>query len=247
MQKVNEKTYAELAKEWDEIADKRYQQMANGIDNSYDKIITPFILDSTNKTDLTSLIDAGCGNGILLSKIESHAKASVGIDISKKNISIARNLCKTSKFDCCSIEEFSKKNKKLKATTIICCMVLMDTPSLTDTVSALSRLLKKNGNLIWVITHPFFWPRYWGYENEDWFKYSDSIPIEAFFKISNEETTFKTTHTHHPLWKYINTFHNNGLSIETISELMPIKNDNFNLENQPNYPRFLAGICRKLF
>ena len=50
-----------------------------------------------------------------------------------------------------------------------------------------------------MITHPFFWPKYWGYESEEWYKYNEEIFIENEFSISFEKEMGKTTYIHRPL------------------------------------------------
>jgi hypothetical protein len=58
-------------------------------------------------------------------------------------------------------------------------MTLMTAPDLRAFAKALATLLQARGRFVAILTHPCFWPRYWGYEEEPWFHYEREIFIEA--------------------------------------------------------------------
>jgi len=83
---------------------------------------------------------------------------------------------------------------------------------------ALARLLQIGGVFVATLAHPWFWPRYWGYEKEAWFSYSREIFIEAPFEISHHRTQFTTTHIHRPLEYYLAAFASFGFSLDALVE-----------------------------
>ena len=116
-------------------------------------------------------------------------------------------------------------------------MVLMDVVNINECIKAISNLLTKGGNFIFSITHPYFWPKYWKYENESWYNYSQELIIESEFKITNQTTSYKTTHIHRPLSMYTKLLKRFNFEIDSILE---IPND-----EKSNYPRFLIINCQK--
>jgi hypothetical protein len=66
-------------------------------------------------------------------------------------------------------------------------MVLMDVPALEQFMEAASKVLASRGAFLFSVAHPWFWPKYYGYADESWFRYSDEIFIEGPFRISQEQ------------------------------------------------------------
>ena len=59
-----------------------------------------------------------------------------------------------------------------------CCvsnMVFMSDPEIEQSLKNIYANLKNDGLLYIMITHPCFWPTYWGYQNEEWFNYYGEI------------------------------------------------------------------------
>ncbi|HEM3488538.1 TPA: methyltransferase domain-containing protein [Streptococcus suis] len=238
MKITNPKNNQDIAKEWDNIAIIRKNQIESKKDTSFHKILLPNILKELNKIDNLSekkLIDLGCGSGYLTNYLSLSVKNTVGIDISVKNIELAKEKYSKNnlRFYNFAIEDFQIDHYDIGVAN----MVLMDTMNLETCISSISNLLNNNGNFIFSITHPSFWPKYWKYEEESWYKYSKELIIEAEFRIANEATNYRTTHIHRPLETYINLLSKYNFKIESISELP--NND------KDSYPRFLIVNCKK--
>lgn len=234
MKEVYKKNNLDIEKEWDNIALLRNTQIKNKVDVSFHKILVPNIIEQLKYVDNISekkLIDLGCGSGYLTNILSSYVKEAVGVDISSKNIEIAKkNFSKPNlHFYKSAIEHFKGCDYEIAVSN----MVLMDVINLERCVKSISDLLQKNSTFIFSITHPQFWPKYWGYEDMRWFDYSREIIIESNFKITNENTTFKTTHIHRPLENYLNLLAKYNFEAKNIVQLPNI--------NEDIYPRFWIG------
>src|SRR5258708_3682042 len=87
---VPDKNIADIRLEWDRIAKLRQDQIGHGLDLSYSHVLEPTLLDFTAGCDCTSVLDVGCGVGILTARLAETSKNVVGIDISGASIALAR-------------------------------------------------------------------------------------------------------------------------------------------------------------
>ncbi|WP_176720436.1 class I SAM-dependent methyltransferase [Desulfuribacillus stibiiarsenatis] len=250
MRPVKNKTYDDIASEWDEFAQIRSRQIVEGIDLSYHNVLIPCIFNLASKSDLSNVLDMGCGAGYLTYKLSKKAKKVIGVDLSRDNISIAQqNYGSNKKIDFIhsSIEDYADIAEKPEFSLAIANMTLMDVIKLDDVLSSVSKLLKKEGQFIFTITHPCFWPFYWKYADEEWFEYTKEIIIEAMFSISLQDTSeHLTTHVHRPLEMYFNSIERNGLKIDRIIEPLPTDEIANKYPKKWEYPRFLAVRCKKV-
>ena len=116
-------------------------------------------------------------------------------------------------------------------------MVFMDDPEWKDSLIHIVEMLAPKGRLLMTITHPCFWPKYWGYQDEPWFNYSEEIFIQGDFSITMEKQIGITTHIHRPLSSYLSTLIQTGLKIEKIAELTSEKA--MPSTDKQKYPRFI--------
>lgn len=248
MKKTEFKSNLEIAEEWDEIAHIRHQQIKNESDISFHRILMPNIIKIIEEIDnpFKTIIDIGCGTGYLTQEISKYATNVIGVDISEKSIEIANQeygYIDNISFKKISIEE-TDCGSIGKFTLAVANMVLMDIPDLNNSMAALSDILTKDANFIFTITHPFFWSKYWGYDNEDWYNYDEEIFVESAFKISNESTNKMTSHIHRPLSMYFQTLKANGFKIIDVSEPMPSEEVLKLYPKAWEYPRFLIIHCK---
>lgn len=79
-----------IESQWDKLANIRNTQQRDLHDETYENYLKPTILDLLKKSDLSHVLDLGCGNGYLTEFIAKQAKRVTGIDISHENIKIAK-------------------------------------------------------------------------------------------------------------------------------------------------------------
>ena len=247
IQPVINKGYTEVIKEWDEIAEVRLNQIENGQDLSFKYVLAPTILDLLGGCNLSKVVDFGCGTGTLTKMIACKSDYIIGVDISKKNIELARENSRNFNnidFVNIDIESFVSKVKKGTFTTAVAGMTLMTVLNLDKVLETTRAILKSGANFVFTITHPCFWPLYWDYAKEEWFDYAKEIPIEANFKTSlaNYDRCV-TTHVHRPLSMYFNSLIKNGFSINKIIEPMPSHEIQKAYPTKWVYPRFLGVQC----
>ncbi len=215
------------------------------IDITYRRILIPSVLSLVSRETADIILDAGCGVGYLTSLLTDHASRVVGVDPSLESIKIARRKYGSQiDFIEATVESYSQHTSE-KFDLIVVNMVLMDILNLEDFMKAISYLLRQDGALIFTMTHPWFWPRYYGYADKRWFRYSQELAIEAPFKITAEpDCPLVSTHIHRPLETYIQGFWRAGLSLEILNEPMPSAEVSALYPEPWIYPRDLVGVCR---
>ena len=243
------KTLAEISEEWDQIASVRETQQASGKDLSFVHVIAPAALLLLEDCDLSHVIDLGCGVGTLTEEIASKAPKVVGVDISAASIEIARSRHDSSanvEFFSNSVEEFAQQWRGSKFTTAVAAMSLMDSPDLIQFLTATASILVDGGSLVAVVTHPWFWPRYWGYEDAEWFEYRRELALEGPFRTSSEVTDQNTTHFHRPLAFYMQALKQTGFTVDLIEEPFPSASVEHLFPEKWDFPRFLSLRARKI-
>ena len=142
-----------------------------------------------------------------------------------------------------SIEEFAQQTEPHRFSLAIANMTLMASLDLLSFLRAVAKLLHSGAHFVFTITHPCFWPKYWGYDTADWFNYNQEIIVEAPFKISLDVAETVTTHTHRPLSQYVNSLIEAGFLVEAIIEPFPPSDIDSTYLQKWKYPRFLAIRC----
>lgn len=234
------KNQSSITREWDLIAAARDDQLASDLDQSFSAVLEPWILDHIKHPQ--SALDIGCGTGRLTSKIQKSGTTIVGLDPSPASIEIARSHASLISFHVASVEEWAERHPDKRFDLIVANMVLMDALHLDEVCRAVARL-GEGGRLVATITHPAFWPIYWGYANRPGFDYSNEIIVEAPFRTRSFNFSLNSTHIHRPIAHYLQSFKAQGLHVVNVEELRGPED----VEIFP-FPRFLcleATIGRK--
>jgi len=220
------KSYVELIREWDRLAEERHRQIASGEDLSFEHVVVPTIWHLLQGVDLTVVLDIGSGTGDFTARLARVSGKVIAIEPSRTNMEAARRVCQTSanvQFVERILEEAGDLDE-VPVTAAVAVMTLMTVANLRSFAKALAAMLHRGTSFVATITHPWFWPRYWGYEGEPWFRYDAEIFIEGPFAISLCRTELTTTHIHRPLEQYVSVFAQEGFQLSALVEPMPSEN-----------------------
>jgi len=235
-----------LSAQWDSIAPARNCQLRSGRDISFEHVLKPTVLKLVESSPSGKLLDAGCGSGVLTEILADQFGYVVGVDMSQVNINLANGSDtkrKNTDYICSKIEDVKFGQGQI-FTTIVANMVFQDTADLSSCFRALAQKSCVGTTLIATITHPWFWPTYWGYEKEHWFEYTKELAIEAPFRVSSDSAVVGiTTHFHRPLSTYLNTLKNHGFHLDQMIEPVPPDGVQKMYPSAWSYPRFLAFRC----
>jgi len=206
-------------------------------------VLVPTTLRLLETADKTLVLDIGSGTGDFTARLARIAVSVIGIEPSGASLVLASKTChetKNVRFIHAPLEEAVDMLHGEPATAAVAAMTLMTTPDLMRFAEALSRLLDIGGTFVATLAHPWFWPRYWGYEAEAWFSYPKEIFIEAPFEISRRRTQLITTHIHRPLEHYVSIFASFGFSLDALLEPMPLPDIEVMYPKPWQFPRFVA-------
>jgi SAM-dependent methyltransferase len=243
------KDTAQIGAEWDAIADRRHQQIQSQRDLSFWHVLAPTALELLRSCDTERVLDVGCGTGELTQQIATAAAFVLGIDVSRRSVEIAREQnapLGNVRFAVGPLEQLLPNVTEEPFSTAVAGMSLMTAPDLTAAMRAVADVLRPGGRLLATITHPCFWPAYWGYDAADWFRYDQEIFVEAPFRISMDRTDRVTTHVHRPLSMYLNEAAQVGLCLDLLQEPMPSKAIDDLYPEPWTGPRFLALRWKKV-
>lgn len=234
---------ADLAREWDKVAPLRRQQVSAGKDLSFKYVLLPSVRELLDGCNRKRVIDLGCGIGELTRELANDSGSVVGVDVSPGSIAIAQETCEQTAnlaFHTCEVSEFARRWTGPAFTAAVANMSLMACPDLDAFVQAAADLLSPGGCLVATITHPKFWPLYWGYADADWFCYAREQALAAPFRISAETTDCITTHIHRPLSAYLDALAWAGFAVDRILEPYPDQEIQALYSEPWQFPRFLA-------
>lgn len=244
--KINSWTLACLAAQWDQLAPSRDAQLRSGKDLSFESVLKPTILGLVRKGSPTSVLDAGCGSGVLTELLADDIEGVTGVDMSAASIALASASATrrpNTHYVNDTIENFSA-SCDTRFSLVVANMVFQDSADLHGCLAAIAARCAPRATLVATITHPWFWPTYWGYDREPWFQYSLEHAIEAPFRISTDnDAAGLTTHFHRPLHCYTNALEDCGFRVVEMLEPMPSLTIQQQYPSVWLFPRFLAFRC----
>lgn len=237
------KSHADLAREWDQLAEERHRQIVSGDDLSFDHVVVPTARRLFEGADRAVVLDIGSGTGEFTVQLAQIAGKVIAVEPSQASMKLARRVCEGAhnvRYIEASLEEAASVFDEGPATAAVAVMTLMTAPDLRGFAKALAALLRTRARFVATLTHPCFWPRYWGYEEAPWFRYERETFIEAPFVISKRRTEVRTTHIHRPLEQYLNVFAEQGFRLDALAEPMPAPEVEALYPRPWKFPRFLG-------
>ena len=237
------KSHAELTREWDQLAEERHRQIASGEDLSFDHVVLPTTWRLFEGADHAVVLDIGSGTGEFTARLAQVAGRVIAVEPSRASTALARQVCEPARnvrFVEAPLEDAASSLDEGPVTAAVAVMTLMTAPDLRGFAKALAALLQTHARFVATLTHPCFWPKYWGYEEESWFHYGVETFIEAPFAISKRRTEIVTTHIHRPLEHYLNVFAEEGFRLDALAEPMPPPEVQALYPAPWRFPRFLG-------
>lgn len=225
-----------ISSEWDIMGPLRHVLIETGKDYTLEHITGPCIIDNLKMIRHERIIDVGCGTGFLTNKMSKMATECCGIDYSRASIKVAiqKYARDNLHFFCSSIKDYSSDQL---FDVCIANMVFMDDPEWQDSLRNIATLLFPNGKLLMTITHPCFWPRYWEYQDKEWFNYMEEVFVQGTFSMTLVKDMGTTTHIHRPLSSYFSSIIDSGFDIEKVLELQAPMNAIGS--DDSSFPRYL--------
>ncbi len=235
---------------WDNNAKQRHAQILAGKDTSFSKIMSPLfvrLVSQIKDIENSTILDIGCGSGILTSLLANKAKKVIGIDPSSISIEIAKesfDLLENVTFKCSPIEKFLPKNKFEVAVSH---MAIQTITNLKKTFTTVSKLLEKQGVFIFSIPHPCFWAFYKPEIFKSNYIYSKTSNHNIHFTISNDPNPLPSLvpYHHRSIETYTSHLKNAGFQITQIFEPFPDKNIQKEYPSKWEYPHFMVFCCSK--
>ncbi len=206
------------------------------------------------------LLDAGCGEGYLSRHYAQKGAIVTGVDISESLVEICRSQpndnIKYHIGSICNLDFISDSTYDL----VLCNLVLLNVPCLTEALNEFSRVLKPGGMLVFSIVHPafnFYGPGTWEMGDRDpntkrrrglFFKvdqYFTEQEYQRFWKTrSGEKFPQPISFFHRTISTYTRAVMESGLLISQIEEPQPVIDDDF-FERERRIPFFLVVKARK--
>lgn len=237
---------------WDKNAYQRHMQILEGRDISFSKLIVPQILGLLQSLDgytSFSVLDIGCGTGVLAHILAKYVSRVVGIDSSANSIQIAREYTKEDEnavVECVGIENYVVSHSD-KFDLAVANMTLQTVESLELALKKISNSLKEKGVLIFSIPHPCFWTRIRQDISESEYAYTTPSSHLIPFTISKDPDPLPcpVPYFHRPLEVYSSALYEAGFVIERIREPFPSQELAREYPKPRKYPAFLVLACRK--
>jgi SAM-dependent methyltransferase len=237
---------------WDENSSIRHNQLINGKDITFSKLMVPEILrilkDEKHLRNY-SLFDIGCGTGVLTHILAKSVKSVIGVDLSSASCEIAKS--HTLNDENVQIYNFSIEDEHQEFfntfNIAISHMVFQTMPVLEKSFICIYKYLKKRGKFIFSIPHPCFFPIYRRESFGQNYSYHKNSIHSIEFIISNDRQPLpsQVPYYHRPISMYTNLLHESGFYINNILEPFPNKDLLMEYQNNWEFPRYMIFICNR--
>jgi predicted NUDIX family phosphoesterase/2-polyprenyl-3-methyl-5-hydroxy-6-metoxy-1,4-benzoquinol methylase len=237
---------------WNQNAKFRHEQILRGNDLTFSKIFVPQFIKQIKETKdykTSSVLDIGCGTGILTEIIAEHVGNVIGVDYSCESINIARlnTNKKNVRYECTEIENY---HPRILFDTVISNMTFHTVENIQKVIQNVYRLLIRGGRLIFSLPHPRYYPlreRVRKIFLADGYDYNKESFHKIPFTISREPEPLPslTPYFHRPFDFYDDLLFKDGFIL--LDSYIPFP-DNETLNLYPDHwtlPHILFGVARK--
>jgi ubiquinone/menaquinone biosynthesis C-methylase UbiE len=245
---------------WNKVS-SWYDQLVGKKGSDYHKnVIIPGALAMLVPQEGEKILDVACGQGVFARCLRARGAAVTGIDAAKGLIKLAQQRSPDIKYltaDATNLKMFAAGSFD----AVSCIMAIMNIDPLDAAIREMGRVLKKEGRLLLVLSHPCFRiPRQSGWvvdlEKKEQFRRIDGYMTPRKFPIQmhpGADPTIETWTFHRPLARYFQALAENGLVVDQLEEWVshrqslpgPMKKAEDRMREE--IPLFLAIAAIKLF
>lgn len=212
----------------------------------HQKVAIPTLLQSLELNHTTHVLDVGCGSGVLAPYIAKLSAHYTGIDISRQLIQKAKKYHHDKgQFRVLDARKMSKSLSHSIYDIAVFLLSIQDMNPLDNVMRNTARVLKSDGTLAILMTHPCFRiPRQsgWGYAKSKKLQYRRIdrylTPLKIPMKQHKQGVTISF---HRPLSAYINTLAAHGFMIDQLDEITTYQHGSNKAEQRANdeFPLFM--------
>ena len=237
---------------WDENALLRHKQVITGRDITFSKLMVPELLKiitSITEYNKMSILEIGCGTGVLTQIVSKYVQRIVGIDSSEEACKIARgyiNNDENATILTANVEDLNSSH--LESFDIALAHMVFHTISdLPIALKNVERYLRWAGYFVFSIPHPCFFSFYKAEIGNSDYNYINQSTHKISFTISNDLSPLpeQVPYFHRPLSYYCSQLCKSGFYIEQILEPFPSNELLAEYSSIWNSPRYMIFVCRK--
>lgn len=244
---------------WDQAIDVWDDFQESGKDFSRDRVHGRALLDAIGPVRGVRVLDLGCGQGRFTRRLAARGARVTGIDWSERMIEAALRHEAAAPL---GIEYYRLDARRLGARwppgtfgMVVACMSLMDMPDLPRVLRGAHELLRRDGRLVFSISHPV------NSASVRWERSPDGTltgaVVDRYFEervgttrwdMQRLNRPFETVYWHHPLEAWYRMLHRAGFEVTDLREPRATALDarrNPLLAGTRRIPFFLVLECRR--
>ncbi|MGP8079132.1 MAG: class I SAM-dependent methyltransferase [Dehalococcoidales bacterium] len=236
-------TEGEVSRHWDDNADVWTEHVRQGWDTFREHLNNPAFLKLVGNLKGKTVLDAGCGEGYNTRIFARTGAKMTGIDISPRLIEHARRAEKKEplgiRYELASFTSMSTFGEE-SFDTVVSTMALMDSPDFEKAIAEIYRVLKKNGDFFFSVSHPCFMTKGFGWIT-DRQSNQEKLTVSGYFsktqwvehwqfsqapeEIRKEVPPFAIPRFPRTLAEYINPLADTGFVLRKMVEPRPSASD----------------------